>query len=850
MKPRVLLLAVLILSSCPSGPVPPQASPPPEATGPESPSLHPDLLRLVPAARFQTDYPDWGPLVVWETARERAGGVDLIDRSGKGYRLEIVEGPALRLRLLGERDPPPSYAVLDPPKPLAARIEISGEEAVLEAEGLRVVARRPDRVQVLYRSNLVESFTLPERAAGSRRFRIRFEGRPRTHWYGLGMKAWGLRHNGRAYHFWNSDAYGYRRGTDPLYSSIPFALSSGPSGSLGVFLDNPGQAYAFLGDEGRPEWTMGALGGEVDLYLMPAQTPAGVLRTYTGLTGRASLPPLWSLGYQQSRYSYTDHAELSAIAEVLRARKLPADVLYLDIDVMDRHRSFTIDQEAFPDMGGLLARLRRMGFKVVTILDPGIAKQPGYHVFDQLKEQGLFVRDAQGRPVEAKVWPGTCIFPDFTLPEARTWWGGLYRPLLDLGFAGFWNDMNEPAAFETPIKTLPFESFFDDFGRNSPHALVHNAYGSMMARATFEGLLTLRPEERPFVLSRAGYAGLQRWAAQWTGDNVADWDHLALNLTMGLNQGLSGIVFNGADVGGYVGSPDPELFVRWMQLGALFPLYRNHTGKDTEMQEPWNFGEEALQASRKILEWRYRLLPLFYALFRESTQNGSPIARPLFWHFGRDERTFAIEDQLLLGQHLLAAPVLQPGVRKRRVYFPAGTIWFDWYTSREYEGGREYEVEAPLDRLPLFVRGGGIVPTGELMQWVGERPRNVHTIRVYPGGQGSARLYWDDGHSRAYLRGAYLEVEVTYTASGRQMRLEWAPQNAPVRFSPPEYVLIRLYQVFRPNQVTVNERPIRVQGDSAGVVESDQTTSWYENDRTLLIKLFSPHQYQVVDLSF
>ncbi len=816
-----------------------------------STELHPDLRRIVPAANFATDYPDWQSWGPWSFTEEVPGGIDLVYPGGSRLRWEILEGPLVRLRHLdGPEGFHRSYAVLEEPRTLPPKIEMGEGRLSLEAEGLRLEIEAPNRIRLFFQGALIETFRLPERARGSERFRVRFTGDAAAHWYGLGMKAWGLRLNGQSFHFWNSDTYGYRRGTDPIYSTIPFALCVQPQRSLGVFLDNPAQSYFFLGTADRPAWAVGALGNKLDVYLIPAATPAGVVESYTRLTGRTELPPLWSLGYQQSRYSYTDHEELMAIAEVLRSNRLPSDVLYLDIDVMDRHRSFTINTDAFPDMKGLLAKLRRLGFKVVTNLNPGIAVAGGYHVYEELKQKGFYVRDAQGRPIQAVVWPGNCIFPDFTRADARQWWGGLYRPLLDLGFAGFWNDMNEPAAFETPIKTLPFESFFDDFGRNSPHALVHNAYGSMMARASFEGLSALQQNDRPFLLSRAGYAGLQRWAAQWTGDNVANWDHLALNLTMGLNMGLSGVVFNGADVGGYVGTPDPELFTRWMQLGALFPLYRNHTGKDTEMQEPWNFGEAALAASRQVMEWRYRLLPLFYALFRESSRTGAPVARPLFWHHGRDPKTYSVEDQLLLGPHLMAAPVLKAGQRKRTVYFPANTVWFDWYTSAEYVGGREYEVEAPLNRLPLFVRGGGLVITGEPMQWVGERPRNVHTIRVYPGGSGTATFYWDDGQTLAYKRGAYLEVQATYSAAERQMRLEWQALNAPVRFQSPEYVLIRLYQVFRPSRVLVNDRPIRIQGDSAGVVESDQTTSWYENDRTLLIKLFNPERSQIVDLSF
>ncbi len=817
------------------------------------PLLTGDLVDVVPASRFNTDYPDWKNSGAWQSVVATETGLDLIWENGQRLKLEIGAGPVLRLRwaLKTLEDPDESYAVVSKWNPAEMKKVTEGETVSLEAQTLKVEASAAQQIiRVFFRGELIDQFSLPENAGGSNRFRLLAKGRDDSHWYGLGEKAEGLRLNGGQFHFWNSDTYGYKRGTDPIYSTVPFAINAKTGFFTGYFLDNTAQTYFFLGNEKGGPWSLGALGGELDLYLFPGITAEDLVQGYTDLTGRAELVPQWALGYQQSRYSYTDEEEVMAIAEVLREKRLPSDVIYLDIDYMDQNKSFTVNRDAFPDLKAMLGKLREMGFKIITILDPGIAREEGYFVFDQLMANKNYIISSPGVPMTADVWPGECIFPDFTRETARVWWGGLYSELLDWGVAGFWNDMNEPAAFNTDLKTIPFESFFYDFGRNSPHALVHNVYGLQMARATWEGLKILRPQNRAFVLSRAGYSGLQRYAAQWTGDNVSNWDHLALNLTMGLNMGVSGIAFNGADVGGYVGSPDPELFTRWMQLGALYPLYRNHTGKDTEMQEPWNFGDEALVASRKALELRYKLLPLFYSLLRENTLTGAPLTRPLFWDYSNDPMTFSIEDQLMIGENLMAAPVLVSGQRMRKVYFPLGYVWFDWYSGREFVGGRTYEVEAPLDKILLFVRGGGIVPTGEVTQFVGEKDRNLHEIRFYPGGNGKAKVYWDDGLSMNYLNGAYLETEATFASSGRNMRINWNALNTPRAFNPPEFILLRVYNVRRPTQVLLDGRSIPVQGDSSGVVESDRTAAWYENDNTLLIKLFQPSKSQELVLLY
>lgn len=591
--------------------------------------------------------------------------------------------------------------------------------------------------------------------------------------YGLGQRTTGLDRRGGSYVNWNTDPRTYGPGDDPVNLCLPFflALHSGGRQGYGFLLENTARSRFDLG-QSDPETLIIEVEDETlayEFFYGPALTT--VLERYTERTGRTPLFPLWALGYHQSRWSYFPEERVRRLAHDFREiHHVPCDAIHLDIHYMDGYRCFTWDRERFPDPARLIADLHAQGFKVVTIIDPGVKADRRYGIFQDGLERAAFCRYPDGRLFIGPVWPGNCAFPDFTDPRVREWWGGLHRSLVDAGVDGIWDDMNEPSLFGEDGATIPGPVCHDLDGEGGDHRRAHNVYGLSMARATAEGLARLAPARRPFVLTRSGWAGSQRFAAHWTGDNRSTWESLRLTLPMVLGLGLSGIAFTGADVGGFAGFPSGELFVRWLQLGIFFPFLRAHTVFDSHDQEPWSWGEPYLSINRETIRLRYRLLPYLYTALWQCTQSGMPIARPLLLAFQDDPATFALEDQFLCGDALLVAPVLEAGATKRTVYLPAGT-WYDFWSDALYEGAANVEAAAPLERIPLFVRAGSVVP----MVFVGQddiplhteallqaRPAEPLTLHVYPpagsgqcAGERDSWLYEDDGESMAYRRGEY-----------------------------------------------------------------------------------------------
>lgn len=584
------------------------------------------------------------------------------------------------------------------------------------------------------------------------------------HVYGFGEKAgrldkrgWGL--GGVSYAMWNSDTYGYDGSTDPLYASVPFFMVLRNGRAHGIFLDNTYRSFFDVGKQSQELLTFGAEGGELDYYFIAGPTPKDVVSRYTALTGRLPLPPRWALGYHQCRYSYYPEAKLRFLADNFRQRRIPADTLWLDIHYLDSYKPFTWDRERFPDPAGLLTDLRKQGFRVVTILDPHPKKEPGYAPYDTGVAGDHFVKNPDGSIYEAPVWPamaeknpGPSVFPDFSRPATREWWGGLHQGLIEAGVAGIWNDMNEPAVFRDPAHTMPLDLRHDNEGQPSDHREIHNVYGMLMTRATYEGLLRLRPNTRPFVLTRATFAGGQRYAAAWPGDNVSDWWHLRATIPMFGGMGLSGLSFVGADIGGFAEVPSAELFTRWLQLGVFYPFMRTHTTIGTPDQEPWSYGTRHEELNRRAIELRYQLLPHLYNVMYEASQTGVPAFRPLVLEFPEDPRVASLDDQFLFGSDLLIAPVLREAATEREVYLPAGD-WYDFWTGQRYGGGRTYRLPVTLESIPAFVRGGGFVFRQPVVQHTGEMPGQPLIVEVYPAAQSAASLYEDDGESLDYTRG-------------------------------------------------------------------------------------------------
>ncbi len=639
--------------------------------------------------------------------------------------------------------------------------------------------------------------------------------------FGFGEKTGGLLKNGTSMTMWNTDAYKYNKNTDPLYASIPFFIEKNKDYTVGILFDNTYQSFFDMGKSFEDIYYMGAVNGEINYYVFYGKTVKDVIEKYTEYTGRINMPPKWAIGHQQCRFSYFPDTRVEEIADKLRENKIPTDVIYLDIDFMEDFKSFTYNKLHFPEPKKLIDSLHKKGFKVITIIDPGIKEEKGYKVYDEGIKGGHFLKTPYGDYAKGEVWPGVCLFPDFGNEKTQKWWGTLYKDFLELGFDGFWNDMNEPSVFNAKNNTLRLDVEHREFGRKTDHRKMHNVYGQLMIKSTLEGIEEIRPDKRNFVLSRAGYAGLQRYAAKWTGDNTANWEHLKMNVPMVLNLGLSGVPFTGADVGGYTGTPSPELFIRWMQAGSMLPLFRNHTEKNTANQEAWEFGEEALTISRKYVELRYTLMQYFYDLFYESHIKGVPVARPVFMEFENDDNCITIENDFMLGSSLFVSPVVEEGAVEKEVYLPAGTNWYDYYTHEKYEGGKKYRVKADISTMPLFVKEGAIIPKKEVEQYIGEKKNNDVKIEIYYGKEGKYTLYTDDGESTKYKKGVYTLTEIE--RDNKTISVNNIEKNYPL-----ENIEFKIYGEEKVKDVYVNDHKI------SGNYKEDKNSFKIEGENLLI----------------
>ncbi len=601
--------------------------------------------------------------------------------------------------------------------------------------------------------------------------------------FGLGERTGEMNKRGQAFPIWNIDPpIDHNAETITMYTSIPFylGLQIDSGKAYGVLIDHTGLVEMDMGKSNETEASMTVEGDSLTVYFFVGPTPADVLRQYTVLTGRMPLPPRWALGYHQARWSYVSEEQVRQVATRLRERNHPCDAIWLDIDYMNGFRNFTWNPATFPAPRQMVDDLHAQGFRLVTIIDPGTKTDNNYFVYQQGMKHDYFCHRQDGTLFQGKVWPGASVFPDYSRNEVRGWWGSLYKEFLDMGVDGIWNDMNEPSATSLEPEAQEGDSIYsgtiskdvlhlaggdDPTGPDGPpvtHASFHNAYGMQMARATYEGLLRLRPNTRPFVLTRSGTAGIQRYAALWTGDNTSSWEHILMAMPMCLNISMSGVPFVGVDIGGFWKASSGELLARFTQLSALLPLCRNHNAAANPDQEPWAFGEPYESACRQAIELRYRLMPYLYTLFHEASFSGAPVIRPLYYHYPQDEQACDTQDEFLLGDALLSAPIYEPGASGRRVYLPAGN-WFDYWDGSEYPGNGWSDIPAPLERWPLFVRGNSIIPGGPPMQYTGQHATDPLTFTCYMAEDGLAHytLYEDDGSTMAYRDGAFAQTSIS-----------------------------------------------------------------------------------------
>lgn len=625
------------------------------------------------------------------------------------------------------------------------------------------------------------------------------------HYFGLGDKATQLNLRGKRLQLWGTDEYGFSKDRDPLYKNIPVYTGVHSGIGYGIFFDNSFKSYFDFASERNTASSFWAHGGEMNYYFIYGPSPIEVTERYAYLTGNPELPPLWALGFHQCKWSYYPEQVVRDICNGFRERQIPCDAIYLDIDYMDGFRCFTWDKEKFPNPTGMISDLEQDGFKTVVIIDPGIKVDREYSVFNEAFENGYFCKRADGDYMKGKVWPGDCYFIDFTNPDAREWWAGLFKGLIEEnGVRGVWNDMNEPAVFEVDSKTFPPDVRHDYDGHPCSHRKAHNVYGMQMARATYHGVKDNGRPNRPFVITRSMYSGTQRYSATWTGDNIATWEHLWVANMQCQRMAVSGHSFVGSDIGGFTEHPDSELFIRWVQLGVFHPMMRVHSSGDHGEQEPWSFSEQATEIVKSFIELRYKLLPYFYTTFWQNTNAGTPMIRPLAFIDPNDSMALSKNEEFLYGDHLLVCPIAQPGVMQRFMYFPEG-VWYNYFTNQKQQGGKESMVEAKLEQMPLFVRSGAVIPHYPVLQYVGEKKIEQLTLKAYfSNSKTRSVLYEDAGDGYEYRKGA--QNVRTFTFSGND---EYAVlrQHVTGKFTP-EYDTCRLELIglpFVPSSMRVDE---------------------------------------------
>ena len=702
-----------------------------------------------------------------------------------------------------------SYAVVSEPMQTKATITQSANDVTIVTDSMKVVFTKRPYTVAFYNN---EGAIINEDEAGLTTswlgdevttYKKMQEG---ERFIGLGEKTGDLDRKGNGYTNWNTDAYGYSTGQDPIYSTIPFYIGIHHNVNYGIFMDNTYQSDFNFGASNDRFSSFGARGGEMNYYVIYHKSVADIIKSYTALTGRMKLPPLWSLGYQQNRYSYYPDTEVLRIAQTLREKKIPADGITLDIHYMDKYQLFTWNKERFPNPKGLTDQLKSMGFKTTVIVDPGIKIEPGAPAYERGLKADIYLKYTDGKNYAGQVWPGWCNFADFTSEAGRKYWKSEMKFFVDNGISGVWNDMNEIATWG---QKMPSNIVFDFEGRKASHLEGRNVYGLEMIRSSYEGYREQSSTERPFVLTRAGYAGLQRYAAIWTGDNRSEDSHMMAGVRLINSLGLSGVSFTGMDVGGFTGNPSIGLYARWMQLGAFIPYFRNHTGVNSKSSEPWAYGEEVTEIARNYISLRYKLMPYLYSSFYESTQSGLPVNRSLAIDNTFDKNVYntTFQNQFLFGPSIMVAPV-ESGKDFVKVYFPAGN-WYDLYNDEMTKGNSDRNTDLGLSKLPVFVKESSIIPMQSLVQSTNIAPTDTLMVHVYKGNMNNNFIYYeDDGKSFDYEKGIFYKRNIVYNAAANQIIFENVEGQMNSKFN---NIAVVLHGFNNMNQLQVNGAGVSTQ---------------------------------------
>ena len=589
-------------------------------------------------------------------------------------------------------------------------------------------------------------------------------------YYGLGEKGGDLNKKGCYTENFNTDDPETDDDSITYYKTIPFYVALKEEATYGIFFDNSFRSYFDMGKEMGDRIFFGAIGGQIQYYFIPGGNIKEVVKNYTALTGRMEMPPLWSLGYQQCRFSYFSQEEVRELVKTFEEKDIPLDVVYLDIDYMDGFRVMTFKTPNFDDAAGLISDLKEKGIRTITIIDPGVKVDEEYDVFKRGKEGNHFTKKLDGEIFIGAVWPGDSAFPDFSNKDCREWWKSeLKKFISEHGMDGIWNDMNEPCVFNNDHKTMLETCLHNSDNGVIEHKEFHNRYGFEMSRCSKEAQEELHPNERGFSMTRATYAGGQRYSSVWTGDNMSLWSQMRMSISMNANLGISGFSFVGNDVSGFGLDSSEELFIRWMEMGPFIPIFRNHSNMYTRRQEPWAFGPRAEKIAKKSIELRYELLPYIYDLYYISHKEGLPIFRPMIMEYEKDMNLLNIREQFMLGENMIVAPVLYEGERSKTVYLPKGS-WFNYFTSEKLQGGKWYKLPCELDEILVFVKEGAIIPTyNKKFRNVKERPKNI-LLKVF-GENAKGFHYNDDGHTMEYLEGKYTYMDIKVVDGKEELKL-------------------------------------------------------------------------------
>jgi len=769
-------------------------------------------------------------------------GKTLLFRNSQGtLEVTAVSDDVIRVHFtrVSSFEPGDSYAVVDSgPVDVDPKVDVGPDSTTMQTPALKVTVRQnPLRISFadLAGDSLDEDDPDHGMTFNDNGYSVSKRLPEDEHVYGFGEKngrldkrGWNL--GGYNYVMWNTDTYMHDAATDPLYVSVPFYMSLRQGKAHGVFLDSTWRSFFDVGHDHPGLLTFGAAGGDLDYYFINGPDPKQVIERYTALTGRMPLPPLWSLGYNQCRYSYYPESRVREIANTFREKKIPADVIWLDIDYQDNYKPFTWNHDRFPDPKKMISDLKAEHFRLVCIVDPHPKMQKGYEPYDEGIRGDYFVKSANGSVYQGPVWPshakdnpGPSVFPDFSNPAARKWWGQLYRGLMDDGIAGIWNDMDEPSVFDTPSGTMPVSVVFENDGQPATGNQMHNVNGQLMSRATFDGLSQLRPDTRPFVLTRSSFAGGQRYAALWTGDSTSDWSSLRQSLAMLLGLGLSGFPFVGSDIGGFVGAPSAELYTRWLQFGVFSPFMRSHSDSGSPSKEPWMFGYSDEAINKRAIELRYELLPYIYNVMDQAAETGVPALRPLLMDFSKDEHVAAIDDEFLFGDDLLVAPVLHEGATQRDIYLPAGD-WYDYWTGERVAGGQTIHAPVTLDSIPMYVRGGGFIFRQPVIQSTDEMPGNTLDVLAAPAKEAEASLYEDDGKSLGYQNGSFMKRDFHQISNAQKTTIEISDPEGSYRPAKRD-LIVELWMASKPSNISFETGKKLSQQTALPELTTDATTN-------------------------